>query len=492
MSIDDYNDYQSDGELDTICMDLTSDARFAKVGGTSAKTPFGDVFNGLDRDTGNEVMWRVVKTHGVSPSMLPTNVAILSEWVQELKQTTKLECKHLLKNLLCEKRSDQELVFISETISRGSLAAYLMIFKYPKLSVCQTWFKQILEGLKYLHARNITHGHLSCDHIYINSNTGELKIGDLCLVKLPEVMEGRFVFNSPVDDVRCFGLVALEVAFAQLLAPPKLKKVLQRLHESPFDKKYAAKLAKHIVDPDYRSLVETCIHASSSTTVADLLAHKFFTTVRGKNETLRSIIQKTTKEHDNNGLKSHFDLIVTKNTLKEVSGNNSHMIDMQITIVNRETASKLKFRYDMNDDTPESLAQEIREAFPFPEEYVLAVKMQIHSALKNYINSLSKSIRRCCRAKGGPLNESCAKEHQCPSISGSISPIDTSSATSVFMNGAALEHLSAIYGSMASATVKALAGREENLQPEVLYSDVQVTPRDGCEEDKTVINVKKM
>eukprot|EP00826_Nyctotherus_ovalis_P041588 TRINITY_DN4217_c0_g1_i10.p1 TRINITY_DN4217_c0_g1~~TRINITY_DN4217_c0_g1_i10.p1 ORF type:complete len:471 (+),score=115.17 TRINITY_DN4217_c0_g1_i10:148-1560(+) len=470
--------------MDTICMDLTSDARFAKVGGTSIKTPFGDVFNGLDRDTGNEVMWRVVKTHGINP-------IILNEWLQELKQTTKLECKHLLKNLLCEKRSDQELIFISETISRGSLAAYLMIFKYPKLSVCQTWFKQILEGLKYLHARNITHGHLSCDHIYINSNTGELKIGDLCLVKLPEVTEGRFVFNSPVDDVRCFGLVVLEVAFAQLLPPPKLKKVMERLHESPFNKKYAAKLAKHIVDPDYRSLVEICIYASSSTAIANLLAHKFFTTVRDKNETLRSIIQKNTKD-DKNGLKSHFDLIVTKNTLKDVSANNSHMIDMQITIVNRETVSKLKFRYDMNDDTPESLAQEIREALPFPEEYILAVKIQIHSALKNYISSLSKSIRRCCRTKDGPLSERCTKQQQCPSMSGSISPIDTSSATSVFMNGAALEHLSAIYGSMASAAVKGAAGREETLQPEVLYSDVQVTPRDGFEEDKTVINAKKM
>jgi len=57
-------DYQSDAE-DTMCMDLTSDGRFAKVGGSSMKTAFGDVFNGLDRDTGNEVMWRVIKTSNV-------------------------------------------------------------------------------------------------------------------------------------------------------------------------------------------------------------------------------------------------------------------------------------------------------------------------------------------------------------------------------------------------------------------------------------------
>ena len=387
-----------------------------------------------------------------------------------------------MKNLLCEKKTDKELIFISETISRGTLSAYLRIFKYPKLTVCQTWFRQILEGLQYLHAHNITHGHLSCDHIYINSNTGELKIGDLCLVKLPEALDGRFTYNFPLDDVRCFGIIALEVAFAQLLSPTKLKKVMKRLYDpSLFDKKYAARLAKHIIDNDYRSLVETCIYADSTVTINDLLGHKFFITTRAKDETLRSVVQKSIKQSK---IKNKFNLIVTKNTLKDNAISNSHTIDIQITFINQEIISKIKFQYDMNEDTPEGILKEMREVFPIPEEYIQAIKQQINNALKSYIDKWSKDIRDYVRNQYNANN-------RCPSISGSISPIDTSSAASAFMPNTTFEHFNAIYGSMRSTATKALRGREEALQPEVLYSDVQITPRENCEEDKGRINMKR-
>lgn len=61
--MDDYTrwtEYQSETDNDSLCVDLTSDGRFAKVAGASFKTPLGDVCNGFDRDTGNEVMWRVI------------------------------------------------------------------------------------------------------------------------------------------------------------------------------------------------------------------------------------------------------------------------------------------------------------------------------------------------------------------------------------------------------------------------------------------------
>ena len=62
---EDYGEYPSDGE-NTICLDSTSDHRFVRVGGSSVKTEFGEVYNGLDRDTGNEVMWRVIKANNIN------------------------------------------------------------------------------------------------------------------------------------------------------------------------------------------------------------------------------------------------------------------------------------------------------------------------------------------------------------------------------------------------------------------------------------------
>jgi len=36
-----------------------------------------------------------------------------------------------------------------------------------------------LKGLSYLHERDIVHAKLTCESIYINSNNGDIKIGDI-------------------------------------------------------------------------------------------------------------------------------------------------------------------------------------------------------------------------------------------------------------------------------------------------------------------------
>lgn len=48
------------------------------------------------------------------------------------------------------------------------------------------WAYQILKGLMYLHAHNppIIHRDLKCDNIFINSTSGEVKIGDLGLATI--------------------------------------------------------------------------------------------------------------------------------------------------------------------------------------------------------------------------------------------------------------------------------------------------------------------
>lgn len=55
-----WTEYHSETDNDSLCVDLTSDGRFAKVAGVSTKTSFGEAYNGFDRDTGNEVMWRII------------------------------------------------------------------------------------------------------------------------------------------------------------------------------------------------------------------------------------------------------------------------------------------------------------------------------------------------------------------------------------------------------------------------------------------------
>jgi len=56
--------------------------------------------------------------------------------------------------------------------------------KVPRLKVIKTWCREILEGIDYLHnlePHPIIHRDIKCDNIFINSNKGEIRIGDLGL-----------------------------------------------------------------------------------------------------------------------------------------------------------------------------------------------------------------------------------------------------------------------------------------------------------------------
>ena len=96
-----------------------------------------------------------------------------------------------------------------------------------KLKVIKCWCREILEGLKYLHEQKppIIHRDLKCDNIFINTNDGIIKIGDLGLAKTmtkefaeslvgtPEYMAPELYeenYNTKVD-IYAFGMCLLEM-----------------------------------------------------------------------------------------------------------------------------------------------------------------------------------------------------------------------------------------------------------------------------------------
>jgi serine/threonine protein kinase len=68
--------------------------------------------------------------------------------------------------------------------------------------VIKRWAKKVLEGLLFLHQKNIVHGKLTCESIYINSNNGEIKIGDIGIKHIYAISEQQFsLANSNCSEL---------------------------------------------------------------------------------------------------------------------------------------------------------------------------------------------------------------------------------------------------------------------------------------------------
>ena len=135
------------------------------------------VYLAYDTDTGCEVAWNSVLVDIKD-----------SESIQKIKMEIEIlkPLKHpnIINFIYCFFNEDKnEIVFITELFSGGSLSQHLNEFKHPRLRVVKLWCQEILKGLKYLHEHvpPIMHRDIKCENIFINKNTGEVKIGDLGL-----------------------------------------------------------------------------------------------------------------------------------------------------------------------------------------------------------------------------------------------------------------------------------------------------------------------
>lgn len=367
------------------------------------KSPYGPVYTALDRDTGNEVMWRQIDLGKGDQSNLLRHLDAVTNWLKELQGVIRLDCKNIVNYLSYERRSRNELVLITEMMTRGSFSEYLAGLKQPRMSICQNWFQQILVGLSTLHQRKITHGRLSCEHIFINSNTGEVKIGDLSLVKLEEIISNRLLPHRPIDDIHQFGLLILEIAFAQFLPNPKLKCLINRHYNAMApDIKKISSLAQYIEDETYKSLLLYCISANSDVKASDVLGHPFFSKVYAREEAL-----KVAKSKGRNVTESSIHLNSVENRpITVVSSDLKPLatphIDVSLKIVFKDMEVLIKFKYDMDKDSPEKVAQEMREVLELPELYVAAFLDKLKQACTVSRSNFLVSKYRKENAKNSP------------------------------------------------------------------------------------------
>uniref|UniRef100_A0A803MFX3 non-specific serine/threonine protein kinase n=1 Tax=Chenopodium quinoa TaxID=63459 RepID=A0A803MFX3_CHEQI len=213
---------QDDSDADFVEKDPTNRyGRYKEILGRGASKK---VYRGFDEIEGLEIAWNQVKV-----SELLRNSEDLERLYSEVHLLKTLKHKNIIKfyNSWVDTKNEH-INFITEIFTSGTLRQYRQKHKRVDLRALKKWSIQILEGLQYLHSHDppIIHRDLKCDNIFVNGNSGELKIGDLGLAAIlhhangahsvigtPEFMAPELYeedYNELVD-IYAFGMCLLEL-----------------------------------------------------------------------------------------------------------------------------------------------------------------------------------------------------------------------------------------------------------------------------------------
>ncbi|XP_068305407.1 serine/threonine-protein kinase WNK8-like isoform X1 [Pyrus communis] len=175
------------------------------------------------------------------------------------------------------------------------LTVFVLGLRYRKkhknvdMKAIKNWARQILRGLHYLHSHNppIIHRDLKCDNIFVNGNTGEIKIGDLGLAIVMQQPTAHSVIGTPefmapelydeeyneLVDIYSFGMCMLEMVtceypYSECKNPAQIyKKVTSGVKPASLNK---------VDNPQVKEFIEKClVPASMRLSAVELLKDPF-------------------------------------------------------------------------------------------------------------------------------------------------------------------------------------------------------------------------
>lgn len=295
--------FENDDADDVVEKDPTG--RYIRYDDMLGRGAFKTVYKAFDEVDGMEVAWSKVDIVHVLQS--PLQLEMLYSEV------------HLLKSLKHEKilkcynswvdDENKTINIITELFVSGSLRRYRKMHKNVELKAIKNWARQILQGLCYLHSQNppIIHRDLKCDNIFINGNTGEVKIGDLGLAAVLQQPTAHTVIGTPefmapelydeeyneLVDIYSFGMCMLEMITCEY--PYSECKNHAQIYKKVSNGIKPAALGK-VTDPQVRQFIEKClVSASMRLPASDLLKDPFLVNddMKEVNHALQLPIHKT-------------------------------------------------------------------------------------------------------------------------------------------------------------------------------------------------------
>ncbi|XP_019058686.1 PREDICTED: serine/threonine-protein kinase WNK8-like isoform X1 [Tarenaya hassleriana] len=197
--------------------------RYIRYDDILGKGAFKTVYKAFDEVDGIEVAWNLVSIEDVM--QMPGQLERLYSEVHLLKALKHENIIKLFNSWVDDK--NKTINMITELFTSGSLRAYRKKHRKVDPKAIKNWARQILRGLHYLHTQSppVIHRDLKCDNIFINGNTGGVKIGDLGLAAVMQQPTARSVIGTPefmapelyeeeyneLVDIYSFGMCMLEM-----------------------------------------------------------------------------------------------------------------------------------------------------------------------------------------------------------------------------------------------------------------------------------------
>ncbi|XP_021736565.1 probable serine/threonine-protein kinase WNK6 [Chenopodium quinoa] len=237
--------------------------------------PMKLVYDGIDTDTGVQIYWcKIVlglsTEEEVKKKKKFKDYCIEPNLLQSLQHENIVKCFHFWPD-----ENLKTVHMITEAFSSENLRDYSL--KYDLVGNRQTirrWCKQILLALDYLHSQTppIIHRDVSLENIFINGNTGEVKLGEFgAAIRLEEGADlqdypGALEYTAPevfmLDydqraDMYSFGMCVIQMMsrdkiYSECRNRAEVKSCVQR-GERPaaFEK---------VTDPQIRHFIDCCLN----------------------------------------------------------------------------------------------------------------------------------------------------------------------------------------------------------------------------------------
>jgi len=243
------------------------------------------VYRAFDQEDGIEVAWNKVSLQNLDDISIQR---IYSEI--RLLKSLRNENIITLYNAWLDKKTGH-VNFITEVCTSGTLRQYRQKHRHVSMKAVKNWARQILGGLHYLHNHMpcIIHRDLNCSNIFVNGNTGILKIGDLGLavtvgndhaahtiIGTPEFMAPELYeedYNELID-VYSFGMCLLEMVTLEI--PYRECRSITQIYKKVSSGIRPAALEK-VTNQETRRFIEKCLALTSvRPSAAELLMDPFF------------------------------------------------------------------------------------------------------------------------------------------------------------------------------------------------------------------------